>query len=429
LRLAASLLVLALPALAAADRPVLEISGATFRPYPLAVPAAQASGDPAVAAQLDEALLFDLGISGIFDVIPRKAYLADAKEPWEAEQIAWPRWSDVAAQGLVKIHVAPGKATFRLFDVAGRKQELERTVEAKEPRRLGHLIANELTRYFTHEPGPFDTQLAYVRRTKGAKEVWISDFDGAARFAVTERGGITMLPAWAPRADQVAFTYYRRTPQYPNGKPEIWVADLPRGTPRPLITRGEGLLTGPAYSPDGKQLAYVMSEDGNPEIWVANRDGSGPRRLTSSPGIDTSPAWSPDGKKLAFVSDRHGTPQIFVMDADGGNVERITRQGNYNQTPAWSPRGNEIAFTARDERLVFDVFVVSLEKGDVRRITQDQGNNEHPTWAPNGRLLTFQSTRDGASAIYVSSGDGNVQKRVSPADGAEYTAPAWGPLR
>lgn len=429
MRLVATLLALALPAVAAADRPVLEITGATFRPYPLAVPAPLATGDGApVAAQADQALLFDLEVSGLFQVIPRKAYLADPREGVEVEKIAWNRWSDVGAEGLLKLQVQPGRLTMRLYDVATRRLELEKTLEAKEPRRLGHLVANELVRYFTREPGAFDTRIAYVRRSRGAKEIWASDFDGHGAFPVTERGGISMLPAWSPRADQLAFTYYKRTPQYPNGHPEIWVADLPRGAPRPLVTRGD-LITGASYSPDGSRIAYLKSEDGNSEIWVVGRDGSNPRRLTSSPGIDASPSWSPDGKRIAFVSDRHGTPQIFVMDASGGNVERVTRQGNYNQTPAWSPRGNEIAFTARDERLVFDVFVISLDTGEIRRITQDQGNNERPTWAPNGRLLAFQSTRDGGSAIYVSSPDGDVQRRVSPKDGAEYSGPAWGPLR
>ncbi len=430
----AGLLVLALPVAAHAARPVLEIGNPTFRPYPVAIATPIASGDAvATGAELEETLSFDLAVSGLFDVIPKKAHLADPREGATAEKIAFDRWSDVGADGLVKIELAGGdpvKATFRLFDVTTRKKELEVVVEApkREARRLSHRFADELVKYFTREPGAFDTRIAFVRRAKGAKEIWLSDWDGKAPRALTERGGIALLPSYSPDGSKVAFTFYRRTAAYPNGHPEIWVADVGTGKARSLMARGD-LNTGAAWSPDGKRLAFTMSDEGNSEIWVMNADGSGQKKLTSQPGIDTSPSWSPDGRRIAFVSDRAGTPQIYVMPAEGGEPERLTRLGNYNQTPAWSPRGDLIAFTARDERLVFDVFTIDVSTKEVKRITQDQGNNEHPAWAPNGRMLVFSSTRDGKAALYVSSQDGAVQKRVSPADGGEFSAPAWGPFR
>jgi TolB protein len=423
------------PAPAAAERPVLEIGGATFRPYPLAVAPPLAAGDAvAPAGEIEDALALDLEVSGLFEVIPRKSFLADAREPADPARIAWDRWTDVGAEGLVKIEVTGGdqgiRAVFRLFDVATHRKELELALDGRraDARRLGHRFADELVRHFTREPGAFSTRIAFVRRSKGAKEIWTADYDGRNAVPVTERGGIAMLPAWSPAGDKLAFTFYKRTRNYPNGHPQVWSVDVATSAARALATRGD-LNTGAAYSPDGTKIAFTLSDEGNSEIWVMNADGSGLKRLTDSPGIDTSPTWSPDGRRIAFVSDRHGSPQIFVMNADGSGVERLTRQGNYNQTPVWSPRGDLIAFTARDERIVFDIFTIDVNTKEVTRITQDQGHNEHPTWAPNGRLLMFSSTRDGTPALYVSSPDGSVQKRVSPNDKAEYTGPAWGPLR
>jgi TolB protein len=431
---AAVALVALVPGPAAAERPVLEIGGATFRPYPLAVAPALASGDAvAPSHEIEDALSQDLEVSGLFDVIPRKAFLADPREPAVAERIAWDRWLNVGAEGLVKLEVAGGEkgvsATFRLFDIATHRQELELKLDGRraDARRLAHRFADELVRFFTREPGAFSTRIAYVRRAKGAKEIWTADYDGKNATPVTERGGIAMLPSWAPSGGKLAYTFYKRTRNYPNGHPEVWTADVGTAASRALAARGD-LNTGAAYSPDGSRIAFTMSDEGNSEIWVMNADGSGLKRLTDAPGIDTSPAWSPDGRRIAFVSDRHGNPQLFLMNADGSNVERLTRQGNYNQTPAWSPRGDLIAFTARDERLVFDIFTIHVDTREVKRITQDQGNNEHPTWAPNGRLLMFSSTRAGTGALFVASPDGAVQRRISPDDGAEYTAPAWGPL-
>lgn len=429
------LLTCLIPSLVLAEEPVLEISGATFRPLPLAVAPPIATGEQAAPAEeMAEALTFDLEVSGLFELIPRKAFLADPREPFGPEGIAWDRWADVAAENLIKVEVQAGpqglSATFRLYDVTTRKVELTSTFEGRRPdaRRLAHRFADELVRHFTKEPGAFSTRIAFVKKTRNAKEIWISDFDGKNAAPVTQRGGIALLPTWSPSGGDLAFTFFKKSLEYPNGHPQIWRADVATGRAQAFAYRGD-LNTGASWSPDGKRVAFTMSVDGNPEIYVVNADGSELKRLTRAQGIDVSPAWSPDGKRIAFVSDRHGTPQIFVMDENGENVERLTRQGNYNQTPAWSPRGDEIAFTARDERYAFDVFVVDVNTKEIRRLTQDQGNNQTPSWAPNGRLVIFSSDRSGKPALWVSSADGRVQRLISPNDSAEYTDPAWGPFQ
>ncbi|HLV59968.1 MAG TPA: Tol-Pal system beta propeller repeat protein TolB [Fredinandcohnia sp.] len=426
---------LALPVPASAQETLIEVSGATFRPLPIAVAPPIAAGDAAAPAEeIHEALSFDLEVSGLFEVIPRKAFLADPREPLGPEGIVWTRWSDVAAEALLKFEVTSGpqglSLAYRLYDVATQRQTGSGTLEGRiaDARRLAHRLADELVRHFTQEPGAFSTRIAYVRRPAGgAKEIWIADFDGKNASPVTQTRGISLLPTWSPSGNEIAYTFFKKSLQYPHGHPQVWKANLLTGKTSVLVSGGD-LNTGAAWSPDGTKIAFTMSRDGNPDIYVVNADGSGLRRLTREPSTEASPCWSPDGKRIAFVSDRHGTPQIFVMDADGGNVERITRQGNYNQTPAWSPRGDEIAFTARDERYAFDLFVVNVETKEIRRLTQDQGNNQHPTWAPNGRLILFTSDRDGGKALYVGSADGRVQRRISPRDGAEYTDPAWGPF-
>jgi len=427
--------VLALPALAAGQEALIEVSGATFRPLPIAIAPPIAQGDAASPAEeIYEALTFDLEVSGLFEVISRKAFLADPREPLGPEGIVWTRWADVAAEELLKFQVETGPQglvlTYRLYEVATQRQSAGSTLEGRvaDARRLAHRLADELVRHYTQGPGAFSTRIAFVRRAKGGpKEIWVADYDGKNASPIAHTRGISLLPAWSPSGTELAFTFFKKSLQYPNGHPQIWKANLAAGKTSALVASGD-LNTGAAWSPDGKKIAFTLSRDGNPDIYVVNADGSGLKRLTRDPSTESSPVWSPDGTRIAFVSDRHGTPQIFVMDADGQNVERLTRQGNYNQTPAWSPRGDEIAFTARDERYAFDLFVVNVETKEIRRLTQDQGNNQHPTWAPNGRLILFTSDRDGGKALYVSSADGRVQRRISPRDGAEYTDPAWGPF-
>ena len=411
--------------MAFAQRPTLAVSGAEFRPTPLAIAVPLAQDDVAkkAAAELDSALSFDFQACGLFQLLDRKSFLADAKEGVTAVTINFPNWVNVGAEVLVKTQLsAEGDlvhADLRLFNVnAGRETlKVSESMPAKDIRRLAHKLANAVYKEFSKESGPFETKIAFVRKTREGKDVYLADWDGRNAVAVAS-GGVNVLPAVAPNR-AVAFTSYRRT------KPELFITR--GGDVQPLVSVGR-MVSGAAYSPDGKHLAYSVSDGEHAEVYVSNADGSSPRAVTDTKFfLNSSPSWSPDGKKLAFVSNRAGNPQVYVMNVDGTGVERITFQGNYNQTPAWSPRGDIIAFTARDERNAFDVFSVELATKKIKRLTQDAANNEEPSFSPNGRLIIFTSTRGGGGSnqLYVMTFDGNNQIAL-PTDKGEYSTPDWG---
>jgi TolB protein len=424
---AASFALLFLAASAKAQVPVLEISGANFRPMPLAVAAPQWSDEMArsKSADFDAALLFDLSASGIFQVLDRKSFLASANEGMTASAINFGRWADIGADGLVKTQLASDgqkiRADLHFFSVGTGKEEFKLTDSTadRDLRRLAHSLADALYRSLTREPGPFQSHLAFVRKTAQGKEVWVSDWDG--RNAQLMAGGANMLnvlPALVPDGSGVAFTSYR------TGKPMIFIQRF-ASQAVPLV-KSDHMATGIAFSPDRKRIAYSLAIAESTQIWVAHADGSGSKQLTDTPYfINTSPSWSPDGKRIAFVSNQGGSPQIYVMNADGTGVRRLTFQGNYNQTPDWSPRGDLIAFTARDERRAFDLFTVNVESGKITRLTQDQGDNEEPTFSPNGRLLIFASSRTGTSRLFVMSSDGSNQLPL-PMESGTYHTPDWG---
>lgn len=416
-----------LPALAAAKPPVIEISGANFRPMPIAVPAplAQDAEANARAAEFDQAFLFDLTAAGLFQVLDRRSYLARPNEGVTAGTIDFASWTNVGAESLVKVQLSSSggqlKGELRLFTVATGREDLRdsREVPAGNARRLAHALANTLYKFFTRETGPFESHIAFVRKTAQGKDVYLADWDGKAAQPVGA-GGLNVLPAIRPDGKTVAFTSFRK------GKPDIYTAQ-PGEAPRPIVQTGR-MATGVAYSPDGRRIAYSLADGESAQIWVANADGSSPKQLTQTPFfINSSPTWSPDGKRIAFVSNRGGSPQIYVMNADGsGEAKRLTFQGNYNQTPDWSPRGDLIAFTARDERNAFDLFTVNVETGKITRLTQDQGNNEEPVFSPNGRLILFSSTRNGSPQLFVMTSEGNNQVAL-PMEKGSYTTPDWGP--
>lgn len=414
--------------LAAAQRPLIEIEGASFRPFPIAVPDFKPrSGDSGdLGRELAAVLREDLAACGLFQVLdPRSFITSPEREGVTVGTIAFPAWLNVGADGLVKALIDKSgselSAEVHAFDVVrGRELFKETFVSAGQPRRLAHRIADALITHYTGEKGLFQSRIAYVQRRGRSKDVCVMDVDGHNATCVVRNNFINLLPTW-DGGGALLFTSYL------SGNTDLFRIDLASAHITP-VSQTPGLNSGASVAPDGRRIALTLSKDGNSEIYVVDRDGKHPRRLTSEPwAIDSSPSWSPDGKRIAFVSDRTGNPQLYLMDADGGNQRRLTFQGNYNQTPAWSPRGDRIAFTARDERNVFDVFTIEVASGRIQRITQDQGNNEEPTWAPNGRLLAFSSDRQGSKAIWLSDPQGNNQRRISQG-AAACLAPAWSAL-
>jgi TolB protein len=420
-------LILALPAAAPAQqRQYIDVGSPNFRPLPIAVPDFRPGpGAGPEAREMTDVLRRDLALTGLFDLLDPRSFLAAPDEGMAAPLIKFGRWSDVGAEGLVKAAVAKGaelSADLHLFEVRAGREVLTQTRRGPpgSQRRLAHGFADDVVRYYTREPGIFRTRIAVFRRARAVRELVLLDVDGRSP-EVIYRDPIAMLPSWRPDGEAILFTSYR------GGRPEIWEIDLRSRQVRRVMGMGELAVAG-AYSPDGKRIAFSASNNGNSDIWVCNANGSDPRRLTDDPATDGSPTWSPDGKRIAFVSNRSGHPHIYVMNADGSQQRRLTFEGNYNQTPHWSPRGDLIAFTARDERKAFDVFTVSVDTGRIQRVTQDQGiTNQEPSWAPNGRLLVFTSDRGGTPQLVVSTPQGDRQTVIT-ADSAELETPTWGPL-
>ena len=177
-------------------------------------------------------------------------------------------------------------------------------------------------------------------------------------------------------------------------------------------SKGSGQNWLPVFSPDGKRIAFTSNRDGNPELYVMNRDGSDVRRLTNNPEIDTSPTFSPSGTQIAFASGRSGTPQVYVIGVDGAGLRRISQE-SYADRPTWSPAPyNEIAFTARTGP-GFDIKILNIGTGETRQITFGEGTNESPAWAPNGRHLAFSSTRAGRLQIFTVDRDGRNLRQIT----------------
>jgi len=179
-----------------------------------------------------------------------------------------------------------------------------------------------------------------------------------------------------------------------------------------------------ACAPDTAQLAFVAGAvPGIRHIYVINVNRTGSRRLTDvETSSDEDPAWSPDGKRIAFTTDRDGNQEIYLINADGSNAVRLTNDAAADYAPAWSPDGTRIAFVSKRADTP-DIFTVRVDGTDLKRITTTSATDADPAWAPDGRIA-FTSDRDEKSDIYLMSADGTGVTRLTTEGGAH---PAWSP--
>jgi len=291
--------------------------------------------------------------------------------------------------------------------------------EGDRARAAAHRIAADVIRQLTGEPSVMRTRIAYVGKIDGGKEIFSATFDGFDVERHTEQGVPILSPAWSPDGRRIAYTSFLED------QADIYVIDLEDGSYYP-ISKGPGIDQTPDWSPDGKLIAYSSSVDGNSEIYIRDLEANNSRRLTYSWAIEYSPCWSPTGHQIAFVSDRLGRPQVFVMDADGSNQRRLSTEGDYNDSPAWSPRGDLIAYVRRDAD-GFQIYVTDPRGESHVKLTTGPGHNMDPCWSPDGLKIAFTSNRIGRKQVYTMDLFGRHVSRISDRN-LSCASPTWSPV-
>jgi Tol biopolymer transport system component len=148
-------------------------------------------------------------------------------------------------------------------------------------------------------------------------------------------------------------------------------------------------IEGPArFSPDGSRIAFASFRSGEPEMWVANRDGSGLRQITSlgAPELVVG-AWSPDGQRIAFDAAIAGNSDIYVVGVDGGHLRRLTSEASIDATLSWSGDGRWVYFSSTRAGVIADIWRVSLDGGEAVQLTRNGGFE--PKESSDGRYLFY----------------------------------------
>jgi TolB protein len=422
----------AVPLLAMAqEKPLeLDIVGGNAAALPIAVvPMPYQGSGSAPATDVAAIIRADLDRSGQFRTLPENQLV---QRPTTGAEVDYPAGrllkQDYLVLGRV-LDAADGgyRVEYELFDVAKQERLLgfAMTARANAMRDVAHQVADAIYEKILGVRGAFWTRIAYVTATgvgKGSRyALMVADSDGWNPQTVVRSGEPLLSPAWSPDGRKLAYVSFER------GNSSIYIQDIATGA-RELVASFRGINGAPSFSPDGRRLALTLSKSGNPEIYVMDLGSKALTQVTRQFGIDTSPTWSPDGATLYFTSDRSGKPQIYRTAASGGGATRVTFDGSYNADPAVSWDGKKIA-TTQGNGNVYRIALLDSSLGSARWSMLSPGSlDESPSFAPNAGMLLYAAKEGGRGVLYAVSADARVRQRLVLADG-DVREPAWGPYR
>ncbi len=370
----------------------------------------------------------DLNRSGQFRGLPKNDVI---EFPTREAEVKYPTWRLLKQDYLVVGRVLDGQAgamrvEFELFDVAKQQALLRLAVSGQRTgaRDVAHQIADLVYEKILGVRGAFWTRIAYITASGSGNSnmqyaLMVADSDGFNPQTVVRSREPLLSPAWSPDGKKLAYVSFER------GNSSIYIQEIASGS-RQVISANKGINGAPAFSPDGTKLALTLSYGGNPDIYVMDLASRKTTQITKHFAIDTEAVWMADGQSLVFTSDRSGKPQLYQVSAAGGEPARLTFSGDYNARASVAYDAKHIAM-AQGSGNVYRIAVLDRATGEYHAISP--GNvDESPSFAPNASMILYAATEGPRGVLYAVSTDGRVRQRLVLADG-DVREPAWSPFR
>lgn len=392
------------------------------------------AGENDTPVKLSAIINNDLSHSGEFAVLPEKSLPALPQNLDDIDTSIWQEKhiNDLIIGRVTELGNHKYQVTYALVDTFSPKETAtlldgKFIVPENALSRLAHHISDLVYQRLTGTPGIFSTKIAYVLVSPASAtqprtyRLEIADIDGENPLPILTSGQPIMSPAWSPDGRRLAYVSFE------SYLPQIYISDISSGK-RQLVTHFEGINGAPAWSPDGRYMAVALSKHApNPNIYLLNLASQQLTQITNDWSINTEPSFAPDGKSLLFTSDRGGSPQLYQINLETKMTQRLTFDGNYNATGRYTPDGKSIVFLHRGAAYgSYNVAIMDLATGNIKELT-DYGKNQSPSIAPNGKMVVFAAEYQQRGVLGIVSTNGKVSLRIPDPQGS-VEQPAWSPF-
>jgi Tol biopolymer transport system component len=254
---------------------------------------------------------------------------------------------------------------------------------------------------------PDDSRLVYMSNG----EIKVIEIMTGKVTNLTNSATADMCPHWSNKSKKIVFDSKRDDPNR-----DLYIMDIDGKNAHRLTNKPKQEDKCPVFSPNDRTITYICTANGNMDIFVMNRDGTGVKNLTNHKASDRCPSWTPDGKKITFMSDRTGFFEVYIMDAENGkNLKQLTSlkiKGSNCWVAAVSPDGKQACFVG-DFEGNNELYVMDIDGKGLRNLTRHEASDQWPAWSHDGKWIAFSSTRTGKEHLYLVRPDSSGLRRAT----------------
>lgn len=396
--------------------------------------------------EMDNLLNKNLKFSSYFKILSPKSFIEQPEEvsstpfPKDVNGFRFQNWKLIGSDFLLfsnysvvqsQIHV-----NISFYNINLEKLTLKKkfTAARSQVKKLVNIISDEIVQALSGKKGIFNTKIVAIRSTSGSKkEIFLMDWNGDNQKRLTYHRSIVLSPAWSPQGKHLAYTAFVFNKKLNQRVSALFVLDLETQKIK-LVSSREGANLGSDFFSNGKDLLVTLGiGKGYMDIFKLNIKKSSVTPITQGPHgiINVEPSINPRNNHIAFSSDRDGKTMIYTMDKQGRNLKRLTFAGHYNSTPDWDRDGKRLVFSGRSKGR-FDLFLIRANGTGLKRLTSLKRKNgswancESPSFSPDGRFVTFTSDLSGHYQLYIMNLDDFSIERIT-FDNYNYKSPKWSP--